>query len=146
MQPTADFLGELFGPNWTAQGVSAIISSAIALIAVGISVWSAWKQGTKTRAHLDAADQRQADRDREFKGREHWWERFQWAMDEIASGDVDRAGVGLIVLTDLARSSWANESDKLLVAELLNEYIIEDSAESDDAEEDDDDETSTQGE
>lgn len=145
MQPTADFIGELFGPNWTAQGVSAIISSGIALVAIGISSIVSWRQGTKTRAHLDTVDQRQADRDKEFKGREHWWERFQWAMGEVASGDVDRIGVGLIVLLDLARSGWANESDKLLVAEVLNEYIIEESAESSDAEEDGD-ETTTQGE
>lgn len=146
MQPTADFLGELFGPNWTAQGVSAIISSSIALVAIGISSFVAWKQGTKTRNHLDTVDRRQADRDKEFKGREHWWERFQWAMGEVASGDEDRIGVGLVVLIDLSQSDWANNSDKLLVASVMKEYLIEDSVELDEAEEVSDDEGQTKGE
>ncbi|WP_332603081.1 hypothetical protein [Arthrobacter sp. S2(2024)] len=142
MQPTADFWGELFGPNWTAQGVAATISSAIALVAVGISSIVSWVQGSKTRSHVDAVNEKQETREREFKGREHWWERFEWACAEVASGDETRAGVGLIILSDLSVSTWANASDKLLIASVLDELFIEDSDEGEGIE----DEASTEGE
>jgi hypothetical protein len=144
MQPTADFLGELFGPNWTAQGVAATISAAIALVAVGISSRVSWVQGEKTRAHVDAVDQKQETREREFKGREHWWERFKWACSELSSDDVDRIEVGLAVLSDLAASTWANESDKLLVASVLKDLIIDEADET--GNEEDSDESTTEGE
>ncbi|GAA3399393.1 hypothetical protein [Pseudarthrobacter polychromogenes] len=123
MQPMADFIGELFGPSWTAQGVAAVISSGIALLAVGISSRVAWRQGVKTRQHVDEVDAKQAEREREFKGREHWWERFSWACVEFTADDEDRIKVGLIVLSDLATSSWASEGDKLLVASVLKELV-----------------------
>ncbi|CAH0287026.1 hypothetical protein SRABI83_04093 [Arthrobacter sp. Bi83] len=112
MQPAADFWRELFGPNWTAQGVAVVVSSTIALLAVGISSLVASRQGAKTRQHADHLDEKQTKhasvlykktdaREREFKGREHWWARFTWALGEFSSDDEHRIEAGSIVLGDL---------------------------------------------
>lgn len=111
------FIETLFGSSWTAQGVAVVVASFLALTAASITAMVAIVQGRKTRSHATVIDEGHAVRDREFKGREQWWERFMWAASEAASTDPKRRSVAVTVLTSLSKSPWANDEDRLLVAD-----------------------------
>lgn len=123
MQAGSTFIDTLFGADWTTQGVAVVIASALALLAASTTAVVAILQGRKTRAHARHLDAQQADRERQFKGREQWWERFTWAASEANSVEEERKIVAATVLSSLAESPWANNEDKLLVAQAFFDII-----------------------
>lgn len=131
MQAGSTFVDTLFGPDWTAQGVAVVIASVLALIAASVTAVVAIWQGRKTRGHASDLDAKQADREREFKGREQWWERFTWAATEATSPDQERKTVAVTVLASLSSSPWANDEDRLLVAQAFLDTTIKPDAEED---------------
>lgn len=129
MLPAQDFIGELLGPNWTAQGVAVVVASCIALTSAGLSAWASISQGRKTRKQAkefaDAQatrDGERADRDDLVKDREQWWTRFTWAAERIHLDDKT-AEVAAQVLSSIEAVDWITEEDKNLVNSVLDKNI-----------------------
>ncbi|MDO5634796.1 MAG: hypothetical protein Q4G34_08000 [Micrococcus sp.] len=88
---------------------SAGFGGIMAVMAAGIAFGAAWLSAT--------AAGRQARADREERRRatlkDQWWERAQWAMDQVVAGDRQ---VGFEVLAALADSEWADQHEGDLIA------------------------------
>lgn len=113
----ADGWSDLIAPGWTAQAVVGMFGIVATLIVAGLT----WLQGALTRSHATKLAEKQAQREKDFYGREQWWERFTWVLGEYYSPEELRRVVAVRLFEELEESSWASDEDRKLILAVLSE-------------------------
>lgn len=97
-------------PQWLGMiraaglGLGPLLTFAAALIAAKI-------------AHRAYRQRKEADE------RAEWWRRVQWALEYASDPDAEKVRIGLRALNHLVDSSLANDDDKDMVRDVLDEVI-----------------------
>lgn len=60
-----------------------------------------WLQGSLTRRHATFLADGQGQREKDFHGREQWWQRFTWVLNEFYSENELRRVVAVRLFDEL---------------------------------------------
>jgi hypothetical protein len=143
MRSTQDFWWDVLAPGWTSPAVAAIFAALLTIVVAIINLIGTARQNAKlrrqtadeaakTRSHAKELSDEVALRDkaaavaldsrfREYTGRDQWWSRFTWALNEFNSDSENRRQIGLLVIGSLVEARWVNDDDVRLARRLLTE-------------------------
>lgn len=91
----------------TQQWATLLASSIAALAAIASAVLAA----------IGAAKARR------WTGRDHWWQRFVWAMSTAASSERTDRDAAIEILADLTCVAWGQRDDNELAMRVREHFI-----------------------